>query len=123
MTTAMKSVQATALTVLSVFWMIGSPAAAAGDSFDGSWRVSINTRSGTCQSGTLPIQVRDGKIVSGTSMVNASGQVGQTGALRVIVGDGVRKANGSGKLAGTSGSGTWSGGGGLCSGTWVAERN
>jgi hypothetical protein len=122
MSTAFKSVQATALTVLSVFWMIGSPAAAASDSFDGSWRVSINTRSGSCQSGTLPVQVRDGKLTSGTSMVNVSGQVGQGGALRVVVGDGVRKANGSGKLSATGGSGTWSGGGGLCSGTWVAER-
>jgi hypothetical protein len=119
----MKSVQASALTLLSVFWMIGSPAAAAGEPFDGSWRVSINTRSGTCQSGTLPIEVRDGKIVSGNPAVNISGQVGQSGALRVVVGDGIRKANGSGKLANTSGSGTWSGGGGLCSGTWVAERN
>ena len=123
MTTAIKSVQATALTVLSVFWMIGSPAAAAGDTFDGSWRVSINSRTSACQSATLPIQVRDGKVISGNPGVNISGQVGDSGALRVVVGDGVRKANGSGKLSGTSGSGTWSGGGGLCSGTWVAERN
>ena len=123
MSTAMKSVQATALTVLSVFWMIGSPAAAAGDSFDGSWRVNISSRSSACQGGTLPIEVRDGKIVSGNPSVNVSGQVGQSGALRVVVGDGMRKANGSGKLAATGGSGTWSGGGGVCSGTWVAERN
>ena len=123
MTTAMKSVQATALTVLSVFWIIGSPAAAAGDTFDGSWRVSINSRTGACQSGTLPIEVRDGKVISGNPAVNISGQVGESGALRVVVGDGVRKANGSGKLSATGGSGTWSGGGGICSGTWVAERN
>ena len=42
---------------------------------------------------------------------------------QVVVGDGVRKANGSGKLSATSGAGTWSGGGGICSGSWVAERN
>lgn len=123
MVTTMKTVQASALALLSAFWMIGSPAAAAGEPFDGSWTVSINTRSGTCQSGTLPIQVRDGRIVSGNPVVNVSGQVAQTGGLRVVVGDGVRKANGSGKLTGTSGSGTWSGGGGICSGTWVASRN
>lgn len=122
MTTSMKTVQASALALLSAVWMIGSPAAAAAP-FDGSWTVRIATRSGVCQSGTLPIEVRDGKIVSGNPVVNVSGQVAQSGGLRVIVGDGVRKANGSGKLSGTSGSGTWSGGGGICSGTWVAERN
>ena len=122
MSAAMKSVQATALTVLSVFWIIGSPAAAAGDTFDGSWRVSINSRTSACQSGTLPIQVRDGKLISGNPGVNISGQVADSGALRVVVGDGVRKASGTGKLSATGGSGTWSGGAGLCSGTWVAER-
>ena len=122
MKTVMKTVQASALTLLSALWMIGTPAAAAAP-FDGSWTVRIATQSGTCRSGTLPIEVRDGKIVSGSPVVDISGQVGDSGGLRVIVRDGVRKANGSGRLAGTSGSGTWSGGGGLCSGTWVAERN
>jgi hypothetical protein len=56
-------------------------------------------------------------------VVLVSGQVRESGGLKVIVGNGVRKANGSGKLSATSGSGTWRGGGGLCSGTWVAERN
>ena len=55
--------------------------------------------------------------------MNVQARSANGGGLRVVVGDGVRKANGSGKLAGTSGSGTWSGGGGICSGTWVAERN
>jgi hypothetical protein len=122
MVTAMKSVQASALALLSAFWMIGTPAAAAAP-FDGSWTVKIASNSSACKSGELPIEVRDGKIVSGNPVVNISGQVGQSGGLRVVVGDGVRKANGSGKLAGTSGNGTWSGGGGICSGTWVAERN
>ena len=117
MTQAMKTVQASVLALLSGAWMIGTPAAAAAP-FDGSWTVQIATQSGACKSGTLPIEVRDGKIVSGNPVVNVSGQVAQSGGLRVVVGDGVRKANGSGKL-----SGTWSGGGGICSGTWIAERN
>jgi hypothetical protein len=122
MAQVMKTVQATALALLSAAWMIGTPAAAAAP-FDGSWTVRIATESGACKSGTLPIEVRDGKIVSGNPVVIVSGQVGQSGGLRVVVGDGVRKANGSGKLSATSGSGTWSGGGGMCSGSWVAERN
>jgi hypothetical protein len=122
MKTKAKTAQATLLTLVSAIWLAGTPVAAAAP-FDGSWTVKIATQSGACKSGTLPIEVRDGKIVSGNPVVNVSGQVAQSGGLRVVVGDGVRKANGSGKLSGTSGSGTWSGGGGICSGTWVAERN
>jgi hypothetical protein len=118
----MKAVEASFLALVSAAWLVGTPAAAAAP-FDGSWTVSIATRSGACKSGTLPIEVRDGKIVSGNPVVLVSGQVRESGGLKVIVGNGVRKANGSGKLSATSGSGTWRGGGGLCSGTWVAERN
>ena len=101
MAQAMKTVQASVLALLSAVWIIGTPAAAAAP-FDGSWTVQIATQSGTCKSGSLPIEVRDGKIVSGNPVVNVSGQVGQSGGLRVIVGDGLRKANGSGKLSSTS---------------------
>jgi hypothetical protein len=120
--TTMKKVEASLLALVSAAWLVGTPAAAAAP-FDGSWTVNIASQSGACKSGSLPIEVRDGKIVSGNPTVNVQGQVADHGGLRVIVGDGVRKANGSGKLSGTSGSGTWSGGGGICSGTWVAERN
>lgn len=122
MVPAMKTVQATLLGLVSAAWLIGTPAAAAAP-FDGSWMVTIATQSGSCKSGTLPIEVRDGKIISGNPVVNVSGQVAQSGGLRVVVGDGIRKANGSGKLSATGGSGTWSGGGGICSGTWIAEKN
>jgi hypothetical protein len=122
MTTMFKIAQASLLTIVSAVWIIGTPAAAAAP-FDGSWTVRIASNSEVCKSGSLPIEVRDGKIQSNNPVVNVSGQVGNSGGLRVVVGDGMRKANGSGKLNGTSGSGTWSGGGGICSGTWVAERN
>ena len=85
--------------------------------------MKIKSRSDACKSGSLPIEVKDGKIVSNSPVVNVSGQVGNGGGLKVVVGDGLRKANGSGKLTASTGSGTWSGGGGICSGTWVAERN
>ena len=118
----MKTVQATLLAVVSAFWIVGTPAAAAAP-FDGSWTVNIATRSGSCKDGSLPIQVRDGKIVSGTPVINVQGAVADSGGIRVVVGDGLRKANGSGKLSASGGSGTWSGGGGVCTGTWVAQRN
>ena len=122
MARSMKTVQATVLGVLSAAWLIGTPAAAAAP-IDGSWTVTIATRSGACESATLGIEVRDGKIVSGNPVVNVQGRVADSGGLRVVVGDGMRKANGSGRLSGASGSGTWRGSGGICSGTWVAERN
>ncbi len=122
MARSMNTAQASLLALVSAVWLAGTPVAAAAP-FDGSWTVNIATQSGACKSGSLPIEVRDGKIVSGNPVVNVQGQVADSGGLRVIVGDGVRKANGSGKLSGTSGSGTWKGGGGICSGTWVAQRN
>jgi hypothetical protein len=122
MARTMNTAQASLLALVSAVWLAGTPVAAAAP-FDGSWTVNIATESGACKSGSLPIEVRDGKIVSGNPVVNVQGQVADSGGLRVSVGDGVRKANGSGKLSGTSGSGTWKGGGGICSGTWVAQRN
>lgn len=97
---------------------IGTPAAAAAP-FDGAWTVSIATRTGNCDSGSLPITVSDGRIQS--SMATVSGQVASGGSIRVSVGDGMKKASGTGKLNATSGAGTWRGG--LCSGTWVAQKN
>jgi hypothetical protein len=38
----------------------------------------------------------------------------------VTLSNGVKRATGSGHLAGSSGSGTWHGP--LCSGTWTAQR-
>jgi hypothetical protein len=121
MATTMKTIEASMLALVSAAWLVGTPAAAAAP-FDGSWTVNIASQSSACTSGSLPIEVRDGKIVSGHPTVSVQGQVAESGGLRVIVGDGMRKANGSGKLTGTSGSGTWSASG-ICSGTWIAQRN
>ena len=91
-------------------------------SFDGSWSVSIVTQrgAGVCDSGaSLPIMVSNGRVVSGGG-VSVSGQVANSGGINVVVGDGVRRATGSGRLSETSGSGTWRGS--LCSGTWTAQK-
>ena len=78
MATTMKTAQATLLALVSAAWLIGTPAAAAAP-FDGSWTVNIATKSGACDSGSLPIEVRDGKIVSGNPVVNIQGQVADSG--------------------------------------------
>jgi hypothetical protein len=122
MARTIKTALATTHALACIVSLLGTPVAAvaAAAPFDGSWTVDIATHRGTCKSGSLPIEVRDGKIQSNSPAVNVSGQVGQAGLIRVVVGDGLRKANGSGKLSATSGSGTWNGG--LCSGTWAAQR-
>lgn len=102
--------------------LLCTPATAAAP-FDGAWTVSISTNKGSCDNGSIPIKVSEGRIQSGHPSVAIAGSVAQGGGVRVTVGGGVKKANGSGRLTGSSGSGTWSGGGGMCSGTWVAERN
>lgn len=120
MARSIRTAVATTHALACIVSLLGTPVAAAAP-FDGSWTVDIATQRGTCKSGSLPIEVRDGKILSSSPVVSVSGQVGQAGLIRVVVGDGLRKANGSGKLSETSGSGTWNGG--LCSGTWVAQRH
>jgi hypothetical protein len=98
--------------------LAASPAAA---SFDGTWTVSIITTKGVCDGGmALPIQISAGRVASGHSEVSVSGRVAESGGITVAVIQGLKRAFGSGKLAETSGSGTWRGG--LCSGTWTAQR-
>jgi hypothetical protein len=94
------------------------PAAA---SFDGTWTVSIITTKGVCEAGmALPIQINAGRVASGHSQVSVTGRVAEGGGITVSVIQGIKRAFGSGKLAETSGSGTWRGG--PCSGTWTAQR-
>ena len=102
--------------------LVATPAAASSEPFDGSWSVKIMTQKGTCDSGaTVPIRVTNGNIASDLSVVKVSGQVASNGALSVNVGHGLEHASGVGRLADSTGSGTWKGG--MCSGTWTASKN
>ena len=108
---------ATAFAMSAIFFAAG-PADA---SFDGTLTVSIVTTRGVCEAGMdLPIQINAGRVASGHSEVSVSGRVAETGSITVAVIQGIKRAFGSGKLAETSGSGTWRGG--PCSGTWTAQR-
>jgi hypothetical protein len=96
-------------------------AAPAAASFDGTWTVSIITTKGVCEQGmALPIQISAGRVASGHSEVSVTGRVAEGGGITVAVIQGIKRAFGSGKLAESSGSGTWRGG--PCSGTWTAQR-
>ena len=94
---------------------------AAGAPFDGTWNVRISSSSETCGNGaTVAIGISNGQIASSSAAVTASGRVADAGSINVTLSTGIKRANGSGRLNGTSGSGTWRGA--MCSGTWTAER-
>ena len=93
--------------------------AASATTFDGSWSVHIASSSSTCGDGqTVSIGINNGQVSS--SMVQASGHVAEAGSISVTLVSGIKRANGFGRLSGTSGSGTWRGT--MCSGTWTASR-
>ena len=93
-------------------------------SYDGLWSVVIITRAGICDpSYRYPIRISNGNVVNaGKAAVHISGRVGKNGAVVVNVSAGDKMAIGTGRLAATSGGGSWSGGNGACSGVWQAER-
>jgi hypothetical protein len=98
---------------------LATPASAA--TFDGAWNVQIASQNAACPSGTtVAIGISNGQVASNNPVVSASGRVADAGTISVNLASGMKHAIGFGHLAGTSGSGTWHGG--LCSGTWTAQR-
>jgi hypothetical protein len=98
---------------------LATPASAA--TFDGAWNVQIASQNAACPSGTtVSIGISNGQVASNNPLMSASGRVADAGNISVNLASGVKHAVGFGHLAGTSGSGTWHGG--LCSGTWTAQR-
>jgi hypothetical protein len=96
-----------------------------GGAYDGTWNVVFATTKGNCSSGySVPFQVA-GTRVSSAGGGRVSGSVNRIGAVAVNVSVGASKASGGGRLAGTSGAGSWSGiiTGDRCSGTWQATRS
>jgi hypothetical protein len=93
-------------------------------SYDGVWSVVIVTQQGLCDpSYRYPIRITKGALGNaGTAQVSISGKVEKNGAVVVYVSAGDKTATGTGRLAGKVGGGSWSGGNGICSGTWQAER-
>jgi hypothetical protein len=96
--------------------------AAATPSYDGQWSVMIVTQKGTCDAAyRYPIRIANGALLNdGPSLITVSGKVGGNGAVTVMVSAGDKSANGTGRLSGKTGAGSWSGG--SCAGIWQAER-
>ena len=100
-------------------------AARAAGAYNGTWNVVFATTRGNCSSGySVPFLVT-GTRVSSAGGGRVSGTVNRAGAVAVNVSVGASKASGGGRLAGSSGAGSWSGiiTGDRCSGTWQATRS
>ncbi len=92
--------------------------------FDGIWNVLFTTRAGNCSStNSVPFTVT-GRRVSSAGGGKVTGGISPAGAVSVQISVGASVATGSGRLAGNSGAGRWSGiiSGDRCSGTWQASR-
>jgi len=101
---------------------LGFAAPSAAATFDGDWNVQITSSNAACPSGaSVSIEINNGQVASNSAAVTASGRVADAGNINVTLANGVKRAVGTGRLSGTSGSGTWRAA--LCSGTWTAQRN
>jgi hypothetical protein len=108
----------------AIIAVTAADAAYARTSYDGPWNVQIMTQRGECDSGVgFGVDIRDG-TVRGYGGFDVSGRVANNGAVVVRISAGSSSASGSGRLAGSSGHGSWRGNGsrGACSGSWSASR-
>ncbi len=126
MTMSQTKVSRAALALIAISFAAGalgaSAPAAATANFDGQWSVVIVTDKGTCDRAyRYPVRISNGEVLNdGPSLVNVSGKVANSGAVKVLVSAGDKSATGVGKLSAKIGGGSWSGGD--CSGRWQAER-
>lgn len=90
--------------------------------YDGLWSVSIVTEKGDCvASYRYPMRITHGVLANGGDIaLTVSGRVASGGAVRVKVSHGSTSADGSGRLTGNLGRGSWHGA--SCSGSWTAQR-
>ncbi|HEY2137176.1 MAG TPA: hypothetical protein VGH49_14895 [Xanthobacteraceae bacterium] len=101
-------------------------AAAGAASFEGKWSVVIMTDQGSCDAAyRYPLRIENGVVrYEGDPDIKVSGKVDDKGAVQVAISRGAQHAEGSGRLNGDAGSGTWSGASTTdrCEGRWEAER-
>jgi hypothetical protein len=92
--------------------------------FDGTWNVTFATQKGNCSStNRVPFTV-EGTRLSSAGGGKVTGGISPGGNVSVRISVGASAATGTGRLAGNSGSGRWSGiiTGDKCSGSWQATR-
>jgi hypothetical protein len=105
--------------------LIAPPALAQANRFDGNWSVEVVTRQGACdQAYRYAVTIENGRArYSGPENFDISGRVQPNGSVSASISRGQDRANVTGRLSGTRGSGTWSTSGGrVCSGQWNADK-
>jgi len=118
---------ASAFALLAVIAGTSTPAGAASvrpGAYDGTWSVTFTTRAGNCSAtNSAPFNVV-GTKVSSAGGGKVTGGVSRSGAVAVNISVGLSHASGTGRLAGSKGTGRWTGviSGDKCSGTWQATR-
>ena len=94
--------------------------------FDGNWTVLVVTEAGNCDAAyRYGVSVDNGAVrYRGESGIDVRGNVDPSGRVHVSIGRGDQRAEGTGRLDGGSGSGTWNGRSATnrCSGRWEADR-
>ncbi len=98
--------------------------------FDGPWAVTLTTESGFCDAAyRYAVVVTEGNVISdireSIGTITLSGKIDADGRVSVNVRQGEQRADGTGKLSETAGSGTWTGksSSAACAGRWEAKRN
>jgi hypothetical protein len=103
------------------------PASARADAaaYDGTWQVSLASNGGLMCSliPGMTITSRNGSVSGGGSGLSVSGQVGPSGSISLALQRGGIQGSASGRMSGSSGSGTWAVASVGCSGRWTARRS
>ena len=105
--------------------VLAASQAQAQNKFDGNWSVEVITQQGDCDKAyRYPVTIQGGRVrYGGPEAFNASGSVSADGRVQGSISRGSDRANVSGRLSGSSGSGTWTASGGrTCSGRWNADK-
>jgi hypothetical protein len=114
------------LLIATTTCLIGcAPAAHARSAYDGSWDLLFVTLRGACDSSySFTVDVTNGTVTH-PNLVRFRGHVAKSGSVRASVTVQDKYAAGTGRLATSSGRGTWSGhsGGTQCFGYWTAQRH
>ena len=121
--------RAIALAVAGVITSISAAPSAIAASFDGDWRVLVQTKD-HCGNSRWGLVIIGGQVhhpyfvYVGGYPAAVAGRVSPSGRILINVVAGPRFASGTGQLGKRQGSGRWSGRGpsGTCAGTWTATR-
>jgi hypothetical protein len=106
-------------------FIAASGSAEAQQNFDGRWSVLLETQRGECDKAyRYPIAIENGIVrYAGDAGFNVTGKVAGNGTVQGSVRSGQTRASVNGRLAGSSGSGTWMiSGSRNCSGNFTAEK-